>query len=597
MMTSDFDIREELAAIEVWEAQLERAGDYYRKRFLDNDFTSVDVFYRIENEFIPRMTTDVQKVYRPVHFDSVRGGARDFPRAFIYNMPAHLSVSAIRPKLDGIPFVKVTRREKTYFCGDYEFEVAADFLVDFAECVDGVFHVLSPYGQGTFEAYGKRFTFHEWKAEAEATEGYIMLIGGAEYRIKYHPTTEVEVKDGLARGLPIDACDGVWEVTYMEDRWVPIRPRFGYPTHPSPIEYILSVPTVLEYFPRLKHKVQYSSTQTGLVGDTFYVRTEVFVSGCGNRSVTRDPSAFSLERLLQAYGIHDVISSVKVAGGEVCNCGVDTFIVSIPYPRYEEAVRQYEDWKMKDDHHVPCILSCTQISTIVCSAKAIIQTGLSIALVAEGEPIFDIIGGKVERGETFDQAMVRECREELGLNLRFSYMTEMLAWEEGTMYRVALYWAYTKLQSPNSKVVYSLPCELPLNVKPWTSRYIQEFMRMGLHQLYDPVTVLSHTPDHLRDRCVVGASRWADFYGNPYLRVENFFSEDPSFFGKPWSADQLKVYVSRFGMPHLQSNLLFVQLVKNAEVLVNGMLIFRKKAILYDTIPEMGDVPYRRKSL
>jgi len=40
---------------------------------------------------------------------------------------------------------------------------------------------LSPYGQGSFSAYGKRWVFHEWVADSEFKEGLMLLDIG--YRI------------------------------------------------------------------------------------------------------------------------------------------------------------------------------------------------------------------------------------------------------------------------------------------------------------------------------------------------------------------------------------------------------------------------------
>lgn len=112
---------------------------------------------------------------------------------------------------------------------------------------------------------------------------------------------------------------------------------------------------------------------------------------------------------------------------------------------------------------------------------------------------FNGVGGKIEEGETPEEAMVRECKEETSLNLLWSPMTK-LQFADAVVYVFATttceLYEYTDATDEPIVVLqtYSLPDNTVFNCK-WLIPMIIDSMRSGLSIpeviTYKPVNIVS----------------------------------------------------------------------------------------------------------
>jgi len=447
-------------------------------------------------------------------------------------------------------------------------------------------------------------------------------------------TTEVEVQDGRAAGYECDAADGIWEVALSHDQMIPIRPRRFEAPHPNPIDYIYGTPSYMEVQPVITHKVEYHDFKSGYMGDVFYVTREVYVLGGDKVTLSRSPTAFSLPQFLDWAGYRGEYVVVSTKVGDRVTVNKQLFVISSPPPTMRQAQAQFEKWKELNKGGVVLLSSYETVNTVT-TAKAIIQRGMALAFVREemsnGVRLLDLVGGVVEGDETADQAMSRECYEETGLKLKFTYLAEVHAWEEKTLFRTQLYWTYlapemhfeqanlelekveNNKQLSNKekrrqkrqqllanrdmsvsvmamqwkkaieeKFEYCLPMHMPSDTKPWITRYISAYMGLGTHQYYDPAIMLEHTPVALRRRATLSAPRMSVFFHNPYLRPD-LLLVDAKLERKSWTAEELKQEVAIWGYHGIDQTLLQLELIRVAEIAPDGKLLFRQRTYTFDT--------------
>jgi 8-oxo-dGTP pyrophosphatase MutT (NUDIX family) len=406
-------------------------------------------------------------------------GLKDLTKVEMHEIRTGADVQGVRPKRDGILFVRKRRPEGTFLEGDYSIPVPPDCKIESAECVHGHFWILHPYGRGTFEMVGKRFTFSEWSDSGESEEGMVILYKGEEKRIKRYPTVEVLVKNGMANGLPVDADDGVWEVYYDGVVVVPVMYRPECTPHQNPWNYLLSLPFLAELGCYTTGKrVVYSASKSGIEGSVSYIQESVFLTGLGSELLSSNDRSFSLGRLLAAYNLP--VSDIRFEeknGYTLAYSGTKKFYISQPPPSMDEAKEQFE----KQRFQIEITLSSSVFAREIISSKAFIFHGQSLLLVQEGKKPLDLVGGKANAKETPDVTMQREFEEELGVPPpKLSYLCMSYGYEDGTVFKTYLYYGMIDKRIEHPLVTYTSLASLPMYVQPWLTRFIGELQRYSL---------------------------------------------------------------------------------------------------------------------
>lgn len=163
-------------------------------------------------------------------------------------------VAGVTPKIDGIPALPIrisAKGEQTtlmwvYVDGHYRITAIQGYNLPRAESRDGKIYGVGTgpkrrfgFGNVAFElAYIEPVLLtdiHLLQEYAEISDGYILHVGSAEYRVKHHATVDLEVSAGHARNLegvplfPSELPPGVYEFGLLSHEMIKMREDKTFP--------------------------------------------------------------------------------------------------------------------------------------------------------------------------------------------------------------------------------------------------------------------------------------------------------------------------------------------------------------------------------
>lgn len=378
------------------------------------------------------------------------------------------SVLAVREKLDGSRFVKVERNGKFYLSGFKEIEVSKKFPATVVEYLAGRFYAIYPYGveSGTYDQV--RLDAHPWKCPQNlkrtiSSDGVMVLTMRGEYRVKDMLTADVEVKDQLVFGtFPCKVSDGVWEVALSGEGnlqvLVPLRPRPGKRAVQSFRDVYTQVITRDIKIPPLYWEVK--NVKTSIAVEVKGKR--VFIGQIGEK-VSETADILLHKRVGELY--HYKLKDLK---------GEYTMVLRQPI--------------------TDRIIAAPEKDRSVTGAKwAILSSDGTWKFVRENKKSYDLYGGKIEYGETPEEAARREYREETGYDPLFQIFLGVHSHNESSFHYDCYYTSYIFLTYDTRDFGLSVkypfaPSALTVS---WLDRHIQFIssflltdliMLLGLHE-------------------------------------------------------------------------------------------------------------------
>lgn len=334
------------------------------------------------------------------------------------------SILAVRGKIDGSRFVKVTIGKKTYLSGFQDIEVPANFPVEVAEYHSGKFYIVYPYGRNLKRWDIYDFVEHPWILASDYvstpnTDGLMLLTMKGEIRVKSAMMVDAQVSGGKAFGVPVSVSDGVWEFQMVIDdtrtHYFPIRPRPGKEPKKSVRHLYSEVLSVHLALPStVDHRLMIVGAGTYSGPITTRKNTVVIDSGC--RMVDGPVSWVPIDQtlgevLLPSAGRFDIEDFVEAGG--------------IYYYRVRDRV-SHEKLVVKTLSKVSH--SWTSIEDL---PDNVIGAKIVFPLEEDGSVFFfqdeadgsrdklkpwDWPGGKSEWGETPEETARREVKEELDID-------------------------------------------------------------------------------------------------------------------------------------------------------------------------------------
>jgi len=297
-----------------------------------------------------------------------------------------------REKINGTRLVRVIRGSQHYFMGPgIKVAVPNSFPINLIEYYEGKLYVLEPFGFPTTIIDEVEYTSHPWSPCTKelinkSHEGVMLLINGKEFRVKRHPTVEVDtsiypIKQGVS---------GVWEVSLDGDNVKFIRPRLGKPA-------IITDTVVIKTLRALLTLDCIPINVTGLI-------TVVLVS---NGDYTEPYRATN-------YSVH-IDSGYRNRDGKLVKVVSPEIGVGEWCKRIEVVTDVYHHIAHNGEIISAGVPGVT--SRAIATSKIYISYKDSFIIVKEGSKSYDLPGGQIKPGESSFVALEREIVEELSIQL------------------------------------------------------------------------------------------------------------------------------------------------------------------------------------
>lgn len=291
-----------------------------------------------------------------------------------------------------------------------------------AEFAGGVFFVFDEVAQLPASYSGFSFVKHAWSSKCTTSqEGIVVLIEGREYKWKFFPTLEVRIQHGMSEGqLVLGAPDIAIPITGEVSRTAQ-----GLRYH-------------RERYGRKEHKPEDLTLLSSL---TFY--SHLYTTS----PIPQDIMADSATWVYEKEG----------------NC----YVLPLPY------VNQEYDIKDRD----PC-------PQIISAKASYVYSDGTLAVMKEDHKLWDLVGGSVEEGETPEQALDREIKEEMGLTVSAVKIGISRRYEAGALYTTHLYQLdENSVQDPRFYSHASVPCV------PWVVKFAEIFRKSERGKLRAPKSI------------------------------------------------------------------------------------------------------------
>lgn len=296
------------------------------------------------------------------------------------------SIVGIRGKIPGTRFMKVAQE----MIGDSVFSVPADFPVIQCERFGDVYYIIEPHGCPSFTFEGRVFEAHPFVSVSQFVselhyEGIMFLMGdGREFRSKFIPTIDAVFDD-------IELSE-IWEVGIVGDCLQKLRPRLGKKAQALSQLYPMIPPHfIVDNAPNFNINYIYEgaySTSIDVRKNAYYFDSSLrFDDAVGYPVLCTSRSAPQLNRFSKVLLTEDV--KVSTTG---------------------------------DVSSRRCHRPSTANKKSIIGAKALLfdPSGSSIVLIKEPGKKVDLVGGKLDYGETPIEALIREIFEETGVTLSAS---------------------------------------------------------------------------------------------------------------------------------------------------------------------------------
>jgi len=287
---------------------------------------------------------------------------------------------SMREKLNGTPMFSVKYAGKKYLMGfGMAIQIPKTCPIKMIEWTpEGVF-VLFPYALPTCNLSGIDFVCHNWiTVDAVAAQTYshgvVFCVEGREYRSRVRPSLEVDVGT-----FPSEGRSGVWEVASGP---VFLRPRPGR----VPIKY-----------ERAKEQLTFAVPMCGLELPVSVNRIVMRVAGPyeGSYGKCGDQEWYD--------------SGIRVVDGQ--------YVVASRMSMKEEVMLCNDVYNITFPEGIVISPVCAPVHVnVVSGAKVLLYDhDGGTYLIKDGDKSLDMIGGKIEVGESSFDALAREIQEETGL--------------------------------------------------------------------------------------------------------------------------------------------------------------------------------------
>jgi len=226
----------------------------------------------------------------------------------------------------------------------------------------------------------------------------------------------------LVQGLGA-ASSGIAEVFLDEKKLSFKRWRPGKKPNKDPFGFFIKVPWLEQFdFPIVSHKVVYSEIDEGWSKDhdVFFLRIRVKGESEKVQKMGRFPLHLDKDR--KYVGVVEVGNLQVRFKGEKKGSEISEMLLA----------RMTQDDLRKVEDGVPLFLDCDSSVLYERTVKVLIHTKRGIALVMEREKRLSLPGGRVMPGEDSFTAIVRECKEEMMVNLDrkdFRTVSEVVAYD------------------------------------------------------------------------------------------------------------------------------------------------------------------------
>jgi len=362
----------------------EEVMQVYFRRWENAEFSIVGRYYvGIDNIWvnIPSSHSLPMKIERDIASDEAREGRTDMSLMMLQQYQwgttsDNHTMIGVRAKIPGTRFVKVGKR----MIGDIEFDVPEDFPVTLAERYGDKYYILRPHACPGFVFEGRKYERHPFVAPCEFVkerwhEGIMILTNQGEVRSKYLPTVDQNL------------AGEVWECTYQNGP-AKVRPRPGKTGQNISLIFnaVVPAPVMAKDSSKLQRVVE--------------VVCDRFTTGKYAKGTTMYIDSGLRMDLVKGYPVPiQQASFVQQVEEKVLNTIVGEVVVRNP----RDIRRQLHKGSYKPQ---------------VLGAKVLLMdsTGQRCFLIKEQGKSVDMVGGKLEFGESPDQALLREIKEETGLD-------------------------------------------------------------------------------------------------------------------------------------------------------------------------------------